>query len=40
VGDPAGIVGYTVGALELTLTFEGPDEEGWVLARVLEVPGR
>lgn len=39
MGDPAGIFSYMAGALELTLTFEGPDEEGWVLARVLEVPG-
>lgn len=25
--------------VEFTIAFEGPDEEGWILARVLEVPG-
>src|SRR6266581_4056155 len=25
--------------LRLTITYEEPDEEGWVVARVLEVPG-
>ena len=26
-------------AVDFTISFEGPDEEGWVLARILEVPG-
>jgi predicted RNase H-like HicB family nuclease len=25
--------------LQLTITFEDPDEDGWIVARVLEVPG-
>jgi predicted RNase H-like HicB family nuclease len=25
--------------LRMTITFDEPDEEGWVLARVVEVPG-
>jgi predicted RNase H-like HicB family nuclease len=25
--------------LRLTITFEEPDEEGWIVARVIEVPG-
>ncbi len=25
--------------LNLTISFEHPDEEGWIVARVLEVPG-
>jgi predicted RNase H-like HicB family nuclease len=25
--------------LRLTLAFDEPDEEGWIVARVLEVPG-
>jgi len=25
--------------LRLTITFDSPDEEGWVVARVVEVPG-
>lgn len=26
-------------SLELTIAFEPPDEEGWIVARVLEIPG-
>jgi predicted RNase H-like HicB family nuclease len=26
-------------SLELTLAFDEPDEDGWIVARVLEVPG-
>jgi predicted RNase H-like HicB family nuclease len=26
-------------SVEFTITFDGPDEEGWIVARVLEVPG-
>jgi predicted RNase H-like HicB family nuclease len=26
-------------SVDFTISFEGPDEEGWVAARVLEVPG-
>lgn len=25
--------------LQLTITFEEPDEEGWIVASVIEVPG-
>jgi predicted RNase H-like HicB family nuclease len=25
--------------LEFTLSFDEPDEDGWIVARVLEVPG-
>jgi predicted RNase H-like HicB family nuclease len=25
--------------LHLTIVFDGPDEEGWTVAQVLEVPG-
>lgn len=25
--------------MELTIAFDPPDEQGWILARVLEVPG-
>ncbi len=25
--------------LRLTIVFEEPDEEGWIVARVIEVPG-
>jgi predicted RNase H-like HicB family nuclease len=28
-----------VDPLRLTMTFEEPDEEGWIVARVIEVPG-
>jgi len=26
-------------SVEFTIAFEEPDEEGWIVARVLEVPG-
>ncbi|HMI81756.1 MAG TPA: hypothetical protein VK480_08210 [Solirubrobacterales bacterium] len=26
-------------SIEFTIAFEGPDEDGWIVARVLEVPG-
>jgi predicted RNase H-like HicB family nuclease len=26
-------------SIDFTITFDRPDEEGWVVARVLEVPG-
>jgi predicted RNase H-like HicB family nuclease len=26
-------------SIDFTIAFEGPDEDGWILARVLEVPG-
>jgi len=25
--------------LRLTITYDGPDEDGWIVARVLQVPG-
>jgi predicted RNase H-like HicB family nuclease len=33
---------YPVGmaaSVDFTITFKEPDEEGWIVARVLEVPG-
>jgi predicted RNase H-like HicB family nuclease len=26
-------------SIDFTITFDSPDKEGWVVARVLEVPG-
>ncbi|HET9814072.1 MAG TPA: hypothetical protein VFP57_10520 [Sphingomicrobium sp.] len=26
-------------SIDFTISFEGPDEDGWIVARVLEVPG-
>ena len=26
-------------SVEFTIAFEGPDDDGWIVARVLEVPG-
>lgn len=26
-------------SVDFTISFEGPDEKGWIVARVLEVPG-
>jgi predicted RNase H-like HicB family nuclease len=26
-------------SIDVTIAFESPDEDGWVVARVLEVPG-
>ena len=26
-------------SLDITIAFDGPDEQGWIVARVLEVPG-
>lgn len=26
-------------SIDFTVAFDGPDEEGWIVARVLEVPG-
>ena len=26
-------------SVEFTIAFESPDEDGWIVARVLEVPG-
>ncbi len=26
-------------AVEFTIAYEGPDEDGWIVAQVLEVPG-
>lgn len=37
-----GIEGYSVAMserLRLTITFEEPDEDGWIVASVIEVPG-
>jgi len=29
----------TAASVDFTITFESPDEEGWIAARILEVPG-
>jgi len=26
-------------SIDFTISFENPDEEGWIVARILEVPG-
>jgi len=39
VARTSGIVSSMAASVEFTIAFEGPDEEGWILARVLEVPG-
>jgi predicted RNase H-like HicB family nuclease len=26
-------------SVDFTISFDGPDEDGWVVARILEVPG-
>ena len=26
-------------SVDFTISFEAPDEEGWIVARVLEIPG-
>jgi predicted RNase H-like HicB family nuclease len=26
-------------SIDFTISFESPDEEGWIVARILEVPG-
>ena len=31
--------GHVAASLEFTVAYEPPDEEGWIVARVLEVPG-
>ena len=33
------IVCYVSEKLRLTIAYEDPDEEGWIVARVVEVPG-
>lgn len=34
-----GIVTRMATSVEFTIAFEEPDEDGWIVARVLEVPG-
>lgn len=34
-----GIVSFVSDGLRLTIAYDEPDEEGWIVARVLEVPG-
>jgi predicted RNase H-like HicB family nuclease len=39
---PRGATRYGFGmaaSVEFTISFESPDEEGWIVARILEVPG-
>ncbi|HEU4905053.1 MAG TPA: hypothetical protein VFT19_02920 [Solirubrobacterales bacterium] len=28
-----------VASVDFTISFDSPDEEGWIVARILEVPG-
>jgi predicted RNase H-like HicB family nuclease len=28
-----------IASVDFTISFDSPDEEGWIVARVLEVPG-
>ena len=34
-----GIVCSMAASVEFTIAFDEPDEDGWIVARVLEVPG-
>ena len=36
---PRGILRRMSDTLRLTIAFDEPDEEGWIVARVIEVPG-
>ncbi len=39
-GPTVGVIVYVVSEkLRMTIAFEEPDEEGWIVARVVEVPG-
>ena len=39
-GSTVGVIVYVVSEkLRMTIAFEEPDEEGWIVARVVEVPG-
>lgn len=35
----AGTIGRVNASVDLTISFEHPDEDGWIVAKVLEVPG-
>ena len=39
VVDPPRIVSSMSDHLRMTITYDEPDEEGWIVARVVEVPG-
>jgi predicted RNase H-like HicB family nuclease len=42
LGDPDGCPGrycVVVPSIDFTIAFDEPDEDGWIVARVLEVPG-
>lgn len=34
-----GTVSAMAASIDFTISFEAPDEQGWIVARVLEVPG-
>ena len=37
--DPGRYCVSVASSIELTIAFDEPDEDGWIVARVLEVPG-
>ncbi len=37
--EPASTVSPMAASIDFTIAFESPDEEAWIVARVLEVPG-
>jgi len=37
--EPASTVSPMAASIDFTIAFEPPDEDGWIVARVLEVPG-
>lgn len=42
VSSPAGRARYgshMAASVDFTISFDSPDEEGWIVARILEVPG-
>lgn len=39
VVEPPSIVSFVSEHLRMTISYDEPDEEGWIVARVIEVPG-
>jgi predicted RNase H-like HicB family nuclease len=37
--EPASTVFPMAASIDFTIAFESPDEDGWIVARILEVPG-
>lgn len=38
-GPPAGYRSNVTETLRLTIAYDEPDEDGWIVARVIEIPG-